>query len=77
MSEKPADAPEACPGGPGSEMAGKASACEGCPSRNLCATAPKGPDPDIAAIAKCLQGNSIPRIPSNDFFQHIWDFNSA
>lgn len=57
MSEKPADAPEACPGGPGSEMAGKASACEGCPSRNICATAPKGPDPDIAAIAKCLQGN--------------------
>ena len=61
MSEKPADAPEACPGGPGSEMAGKASACEGCPSRNLCATAPKGPDPDIAAIAKCLQGNFIPK----------------
>jgi len=47
--------PEACPGGPGSEMAGKASACEGCPSRSLCESAPKGPDPDIAIIARRLE----------------------
>ena len=50
MSEIPA----ACPGGPGSEMAGKASACEGCPSRKLCESAPKGPDPDIAIIGRRL-----------------------
>ena len=52
MSDK---IPEACPGGPGSEMAGKASACEGCPSRSLCESAPKGPDPDIAIIARRLE----------------------
>lgn len=46
--------PENCPGGPGSEMAGKASACDGCPSRQLCESAPKGPDPDIAIIAQNL-----------------------
>lgn len=31
--------------GTGSDQAGKASACEGCPNQNICATAPKGPDP--------------------------------
>ena len=38
--EKMADCP-----GTESEMAGKSSACEGCPNQVLCATAPKGPDP--------------------------------
>jgi len=47
--------PSDCPGGPGSEQAGKASACEGCPSRQLCQSAPKGPDPDISLIAKNLE----------------------
>jgi hypothetical protein len=47
-------APESCPSG--TEMAGKASACEGCPSRLICASgATAGPDPDIAKIAKCLE----------------------
>jgi len=50
-----ASIPAACPGGPGSEMAGKASACEGCPSRQLCESAPKGPDPDIAIIGRRLK----------------------
>lgn len=33
-----------CPGTE-SEQAGKSSACEGCPNQQICATAPKGPDP--------------------------------
>jgi len=33
-----------CPG-PQSESAGKSDACEGCPNQQICATAPKGPDP--------------------------------
>lgn len=33
-----------------SETAGKASACEGCPNQQICATAPKGPDPDLALV---------------------------
>lgn len=33
-----------CPG-TGSEDAGKASACEGCPNKNVCTSLPKGPDP--------------------------------
>ena len=33
-----------CPGTQ-SESAGKADACEGCPNQQICATAPKGPDP--------------------------------
>ncbi|CBY21127.1 unnamed protein product [Oikopleura dioica] len=48
---------ESCPAG--TEMAGKASACEGCPSRNICASGTlfgeTGPDPDVAKIASCLQ----------------------
>lgn len=35
-----------CPGTQ-SEAAGKASACEGCPNQNICASAPIGPDPGI------------------------------
>ncbi|KAF9203638.1 cytosolic Fe-S cluster assembly factor nbp35, partial [Haplosporangium sp. Z 27] len=33
-----------------SEQAGKSSACDGCPNQNVCATAPKGPDPDLPLI---------------------------
>lgn len=42
-----------CPG-TSSEAAGKAAACAGCPNQQICATAPKGPDPDLAAIAQRL-----------------------
>ncbi|KAI1315242.1 cytosolic Fe-S cluster assembly factor nbp35 [Mortierella claussenii] len=45
----PENAPEHCPGTE-SEQAGKASACDGCPNQNVCATAPKGPDPDLPFI---------------------------
>ncbi len=43
-----------CPG-TSSEEAGKAAACAGCPNQAICATAPKGPDPDLAAIAERLR----------------------
>lgn len=36
--------PADCPG-TSSEQAGKSSACAGCPNQQICATAPKGPDP--------------------------------
>lgn len=44
-----------CPG-TDSEMAGKSSACEGCPNQQACQTAPKGPDPDMEAIGRCHHG---------------------
>ncbi|KAF7819463.1 Cytosolic Fe-S cluster assembly factor NBP35 [Senna tora] len=47
----PDNANEHCPG-PQSESAGKSDACEGCPNQEICATAPKGPDPDLVAIAE-------------------------
>uniref|UniRef100_A0A7N0V7Q8 Cytosolic Fe-S cluster assembly factor NBP35 n=1 Tax=Kalanchoe fedtschenkoi TaxID=63787 RepID=A0A7N0V7Q8_KALFE len=47
----PEDANEHCPG-PESESAGKSDACEGCPNQQICATAPKGPDPDLVVIAE-------------------------
>jgi Mrp family chromosome partitioning ATPase len=46
--------PEHCPG-PESEAAGKADACAGCPNQAICASAPKGPDPDIPVIAEHLK----------------------
>ncbi|XP_077211899.1 cytosolic Fe-S cluster assembly factor NBP35-like [Tasmannia lanceolata] len=49
--EIPEDANEHCPG-PQSESAGKSDACAGCPNQEACATAPKGPDPDLVAIAE-------------------------
>lgn len=53
-SQLVAPAPEHCPG-TDSEAAGKASACQGCPNQQICASAlPKGPDPDIAVIAQRL-----------------------
>ncbi|KAG5573729.1 hypothetical protein H5410_063495 [Solanum commersonii] len=49
--EIPENAPEHCPG-PQSETAGKSDSCEGCPNQEICATAPKGPDPDLVAIVE-------------------------
>ena len=46
---------EHCPG-PESQLAGKGDACAGCPNQQICATAPKGPDPDIPVIASRLAG---------------------
>lgn len=46
--------PEACPGTK-SEVAGKASACAGCPNQKICASgAAKQPDPDIPLITTNL-----------------------
>lgn len=45
--------PEHCPG-PESETAGKADSCAGCPNQAICASAPKGPDPDIPVITARL-----------------------
>ncbi|EEH18397.1 cytosolic Fe-S cluster assembly factor nbp35 [Paracoccidioides brasiliensis Pb03] len=45
--------PENCPG-PESEQAGKGDACAGCPNQTICASAPKGPDPDIPVITARL-----------------------
>ncbi|KAI1141956.1 nucleotide-binding protein [Hypoxylon sp. FL0543] len=47
--------PEHCPG-PESERAGKADSCAGCPNQAICASAPKGPDPDIPLISERLSG---------------------
>ncbi|KAK6913015.1 Flagellum site-determining protein YlxH/ Fe-S cluster assembling factor NBP35 [Dillenia turbinata] len=49
--EIPENANEHCPG-PQSESAGKLDACQGCPNQEACATAPKGPDPDLLAIVE-------------------------
>eukprot|EP00026_Physarum_polycephalum_P012097 Phypoly_transcript_12369.p1 GENE.Phypoly_transcript_12369~~Phypoly_transcript_12369.p1 ORF type:complete len:341 (-),score=42.06 Phypoly_transcript_12369:119-1081(-) len=53
MAELVANPPENCVG-PSSEQAGKAASCAGCPNQNVCATAPKGPDPDLANMADRL-----------------------
>ncbi|KAJ8768310.1 hypothetical protein K2173_021250 [Erythroxylum novogranatense] len=50
-NEIPENANENCPG-THSESAGKSDACKGCPNQEACATAPKGPDPDLVAIAE-------------------------
>ncbi|KAL7140712.1 hypothetical protein ABFS83_08G006300 [Erythranthe nasuta] len=50
-AEIPEDANEHCPGTQ-SESAGKSDACEGCPNQEACATAPKGPDPDLVSIVE-------------------------
>lgn len=47
--------PEHCPG-PESERAGTADSCAGCPNQAICASAPKGPDPDIPLITARLAG---------------------
>lgn len=43
------EVPEHCPGTE-SELAGKGDACAGCPNQEICASLPKGPDPDIPLI---------------------------
>ncbi|KAL2121545.1 hypothetical protein VTJ04DRAFT_5572 [Mycothermus thermophilus] len=45
--------PEHCPG-PESAQAGTADSCAGCPNQKICASAPKGPDPDIPVITSRL-----------------------
>ncbi|GJJ73757.1 ATP-binding protein involved in chromosome partitioning [Entomortierella parvispora] len=55
MAPAPENAPEHCPGTE-SEQAGKSSACDGCPNQNVCATAPKGPDPDLPLINDRMGG---------------------
>ncbi|KAI4211598.1 MAG: hypothetical protein LQ351_005639 [Letrouitia transgressa] len=47
--------PEHCPG-PESASAGKGDACAGCPNQQICASTPKGPDPDIPLITSRLAG---------------------
>lgn len=48
------DTPEHCPGTE-SEQAGKDPACVGCSNQEICASRPKGPDPDIPLIADALR----------------------
>ncbi|KAK9475879.1 P-loop containing nucleoside triphosphate hydrolase protein [Lipomyces japonicus] len=55
ISTLAAPAPEHCPGTE-SENAGLADACAGCPNQQICATAPKGPDPDLPAIHARMSG---------------------
>lgn len=43
-----------CPGTE-AEAAGKAAACEGCPNQQICATAPKGPDPGTYSFSSSLE----------------------
>lgn len=47
--------PEHCPG-PESNLAGTGDACAGCPNQTICASAPKGPDPDIPLVTARLSG---------------------
>ncbi|GAA6042565.1 hypothetical protein JCM8097_003133 [Rhodosporidiobolus ruineniae] len=54
-SNIPENAPEACPGTE-SEAAGTAAGCAGCPNQETCATAPKGPDPDLEQVRERLEG---------------------
>lgn len=57
LKQKPqlvAPEPEHCPG-PESERAGTADSCAGCPNQAICASAPKGPDPDIPLISARLE----------------------
>eukprot|EP00249_Psilotum_nudum_P008706 c21460_g1_i1 orf=47-1291(+) len=51
VGQVPDDANQHCPGTE-AEAAGKAAACKGCPNQEICATAPKGPDPDLVAISE-------------------------
>ncbi|EMC91788.1 hypothetical protein BAUCODRAFT_304747 [Baudoinia panamericana UAMH 10762] len=58
LKQKPAlvaPEPEHCPG-PESNDAGKSDACAGCPNQAICASAPKGPDPDIPVMTQRLAG---------------------
>jgi hypothetical protein len=48
-ADVPENAPESCPG-VGSEHAGKAGPCAGCPNQRTCATGERPVDPDIELI---------------------------
>ncbi|PMD27948.1 cytosolic Fe-S cluster assembling factor NBP35 [Hyaloscypha hepaticicola] len=52
-SQLVAPEPEHCPG-PETQQAGQGDACQTCPNKEICASAPKGPDPDIPAITERL-----------------------
>ncbi|MCO5574865.1 hypothetical protein L7F22_028658 [Adiantum nelumboides] len=54
VGDVPEDANQHCPGTE-AETAGKAAACAGCPNQQICATAPKGPDPELVQIAERMQ----------------------
>ncbi|KAH6958565.1 P-loop containing nucleoside triphosphate hydrolase protein [Fusarium avenaceum] len=57
IKQKPqlvAPEPQNCVG-PDSQQAGKADSCAGCPNQAICASAPKGPDPDIPIISARLE----------------------
>lgn len=49
LATVPIDANAHCPG-TDSDQAGRADACAGCPNQSICATTPKGPDPDLPFI---------------------------
>ncbi|EEB07872.1 iron-sulfur cluster assembly ATPase Nbp35 [Schizosaccharomyces japonicus yFS275] len=49
----PIDANAHCPG-PSSADAGKSDACEGCPNKEICASAPRGEDPDLPLVTERL-----------------------
>ncbi|GAX80147.1 hypothetical protein CEUSTIGMA_g7585.t1 [Chlamydomonas eustigma] len=55
MSDIPSNAPEQCPG-TSSDTAGNSAACAGCPNQAVCASTPKGLDPDMAAISEKMKG---------------------
>jgi Mrp family chromosome partitioning ATPase len=56
LEEKPADAPESCPG-VSSEAAGKEASCAGCPNQKLCASGEaRKPDPAVADVKDRLGG---------------------
>lgn len=50
MSDEPLAPPDERECASGTELAGKAAACEGCPNAQICASTPKGPDPDVALV---------------------------
>ena len=50
VGDVPENANAHCPG-TASKQAGKSASCKGCPNQAACASAPKGPDPDLHAIA--------------------------
>lgn len=60
-----------CPG-PQSESAGKSDACEGCPNQQICATAPKGPDPGTLHIYLLSSNYQLLQNDMIYFYKHVW-----
>ncbi|CAL5370459.1 unnamed protein product [Camellia sinensis] len=58
--EIPENANEHCPG-PESESAGKSDSCQGCPNQEVCATAPKGPDPGPLSLSLSIHTHTRAR----------------